>query len=54
MWAEVTDTLLDALTADTATATLARRLEAEVAAGTITPTAAARAVVAAHLGARSA
>ena len=36
------------------TADLARRLEAEVAAGTITPTAAARAVVEAHLGARSA
>ena len=45
MWSEVTDTLLDALTADPATAALARRLEAEVAAGTITPTAAARAVV---------
>jgi LAO/AO transport system kinase len=53
MWSEVTDSLLDALTADAATATLARQLEAEVAAGTTTPTAAARAVVAAHLGARS-
>ena len=54
MWSEVTDSLLDALTADATTAALARRLEAEVAAGTTTPTAAARAVVAAHLGARSA
>jgi len=54
MWSEVTDTLLDALTADTATAELARRLEAEVAAGSITPAAAARAVVEAHLGARPA
>jgi LAO/AO transport system kinase len=52
MWSEVTDTLLDALTADTDTAALAHRLEAEVAAGTTTPTAAARAVVEAHLGAR--
>jgi LAO/AO transport system kinase len=54
MWSEVTDSLLDALTADAATAALARRLEAEVAAGTITPTAAARQVVATHLGDRSA
>jgi LAO/AO transport system kinase len=53
MWSEVTDSLLDALTADAATAALARQLEAEVAAGTTTPTAAARAVVAAHLGSRS-
>jgi LAO/AO transport system kinase len=53
MWSEVTDTLLDALTADATTAALARRLEAEVAAGTTTPTAAARAVVDAHLGQRS-
>jgi LAO/AO transport system kinase len=53
MWSEVTDTLLDALTADATTAALARRLEAEVAAGTTTPTAAARAVVEAHLGPRS-
>jgi LAO/AO transport system kinase len=53
MWSEVTDSLLDALTADATTAALARQLEAEVAAGTTTPTAAARAVVAAHLGSRS-
>src|SRR5829696_788287 len=53
MWSEVTDSLLDALTADAATAALARQLEAEVAAGTTTPTAAARSVVAAHLGSRS-
>jgi LAO/AO transport system kinase len=52
MWSEVTDSLLDALTADADTAALARRLEGEVAAGTTTPTAAARAVVEAHLGAR--
>jgi len=53
MWSEVTDSLLDALTADAATAALAQRLEAEVAAGTITPTTAARAVVDAHLRPRS-
>jgi LAO/AO transport system kinase len=53
MWSEVTESLLDALTADATTAALARRLETEVAAGTTTPTAAARAVVAAHLGGRS-
>jgi LAO/AO transport system kinase len=52
MWSEVTDSLLDALTADAGTAALARRLEAEVAAGTTTPAAAARAVVAAHLESR--
>ena len=52
MWSEVTDSLLEALTTDSGTADLARRLEAEVAAGAITPTAAARTVVAAHLGAR--
>jgi LAO/AO transport system kinase len=52
MWSEVTDSLLDALTADPETAALARRLEAEVAGGSITPTAAARAVVEAHLGSR--
>jgi LAO/AO transport system kinase len=51
MWSEVTDSLLDALTTDATTADLARRLEAEVAAGTTTPAAAARAVVEAHLGA---
>jgi LAO/AO transport system kinase len=54
MWSEVTDSLLEALTTDAGTADLARRLEAEVAAGATTPTAAARAVVAAHLGSRSA
>ena len=52
MWSEVTDSLLESLTADSTTAELARRLEAEVAAGVITPTAAARAVVAAFLDAR--
>jgi len=52
MWSEVTDSLLDALGADAPTAALAQRLEAEVGAGAITPTAAARAVVDALLGAR--
>jgi hypothetical protein len=45
MWSEVSDSLLDALRADRAAATRARRLEAEVEAGRVTPTAAARAVV---------
>jgi GTPase len=54
MWSEVTDTLLDALTADAGAAALARRLEAEVAAGRTTPAAAARSVVEAHLGSRPA
>jgi GTPase len=49
MWSEVTDSLLDALADDAETTALARRLEAEVAAGTTTPTAAARAVVDVHL-----
>jgi LAO/AO transport system kinase len=49
MWSEVTDSLLDALTADATTARLARELEAQVAAGTTTPAAAARAVVRAFL-----
>jgi LAO/AO transport system kinase len=52
MWSEVTDSLLDALSADTDAAALARRLEAEVAAGTQAPTTAARAVVQAFLDAR--
>jgi LAO/AO transport system kinase len=52
MWSEVTDSLLDALTADGPNAALARRLEAQVAAGSMTPTAAARAVVAAFLDQR--
>jgi LAO/AO transport system kinase len=52
MWSEVTDSLLDALSADTDAAALARRLEAEVAAGTMAPTTAARAVVQAFLDAR--
>ena len=50
MWSEVTESLLDALAADAPTAALARRLEAGVADGTITPTAAARAIVEALLG----
>jgi len=52
MWSEVTDSLLDALTGDGATAALAQRLEREVAAGSITPTAAARQVAAAFLDQR--
>jgi hypothetical protein len=52
MWSEVTDSLLDALSADIDAAALARRLEAEVAAGTKAPTTAARAVVQAFLDAR--
>jgi LAO/AO transport system kinase len=52
MWSEVTDSLLDALAADADTATLARRLEAEVAAGTTAPTTAGRAVVQAFLDRR--
>jgi LAO/AO transport system kinase len=52
MWSEVTDSLLEAVTADPATAGLARRLVGEVAAGTTTPTAAARALVSAFLEAR--
>jgi LAO/AO transport system kinase len=54
MWSEVTDSLLEALASDEAAGALARRLEADVAQGAITPTAAARAVVAALLGDRSA
>ena len=50
MWSEVTDSLLEALAADPATAELAQRLEAQVAAGTTTPAAAARTIVAAHRG----
>jgi LAO/AO transport system kinase len=49
MWSELTDSLLEAVTSDPSTARLARRLEAEVTAGTTTPAAAARAVVAAFL-----
>jgi hypothetical protein len=52
MWSEVTDSLLDALSADADAATLARRLESEVAAGTTAPTPAARVVVQAFLDAR--
>jgi LAO/AO transport system kinase len=52
MWSEVTDSLLDALSADTAAAGLARKLESAVAAGTTAPTTAARAVVQAFLDAR--
>jgi LAO/AO transport system kinase len=41
LWSEVTGSLLDRLRADPATATLARKLEADVTAGRITPGAAA-------------
>jgi len=54
MWSEVTDSLLEALAADQTAGALARRLETKVAEGAITPTAAARAVLEALLGARSA
>jgi LAO/AO transport system kinase len=54
MWSEVTDSLLEALAADEAAGALARKLELQVAQGSITPTAAARAVVEALLGDRSA
>ena len=54
MWSEVTESLLDALAGDASTATLARRLEADVTSGTTTPTAAARAVVRAFLEAHGA
>jgi LAO/AO transport system kinase len=52
MWSEVTDSLLDALSADADAAALAHRLETEVAAGTTAPTTAARAVVQAFLDGR--
>jgi len=54
MWSEVTESLLEALADDAATAALARRLEADVTTGTTTPTAAARAIVQAFLQDRSA
>ena len=50
MWSEITESLLEALHADTDVAGLAERLEHEVAAGVLTPAAAARAVVEAFLG----
>ena len=37
MWSEVTDSLLDALATDVAAAALARRLEADVVAGSHHP-----------------
>jgi LAO/AO transport system kinase len=49
MWSEVTESLLETLRRDARVDNLARRLEADVAAGTTTPTAAARAVVQAFL-----
>ncbi|MET0628457.1 MAG: methylmalonyl Co-A mutase-associated GTPase MeaB [Acidimicrobiia bacterium] len=49
MWSEVTETLVASLRADPAVAELAARLEADVAAGTVTPTAAAQAVLQAFL-----
>ena len=50
MWSEVSESLLDALRADEDAAARAARLEREVEAGEITPTAAARAVVEGFLG----
>ena len=49
MWSEVTDVLVESLRARPDVAELARRLEADVTAGTITPTTAARAVLDAFL-----
>jgi LAO/AO transport system kinase len=49
MWSEVSDALLDALRAESRVSKLAQRLDAEVAAGSITPTAAAQAILAAFL-----
>jgi len=50
MWSEITGSLLEALRADREVAGLAERLEHEVAAGVLTPAAAARTVVEAFLG----
>jgi len=50
MWNEVSESLLAALKADPGTARRAARLEARVAAGEITPTAAAQALLEAFLG----
>jgi LAO/AO transport system kinase len=50
LWSEVTESLLDALRADAAIARRARRLEADVASGTVTPSAAARELLQAFLG----
>jgi GTPase len=49
MWSEVSESLLDSLRADAEVSELARRLEAEVAGGITTPTAAARAILHAFL-----
>ncbi|MFI5054723.1 MAG: methylmalonyl Co-A mutase-associated GTPase MeaB, partial [Acidimicrobiia bacterium] len=49
MWSEVSEALLDTLRADSRVSELAQRLDAEVGAGTITPTAAARAILHAFL-----
>jgi LAO/AO transport system kinase len=49
MWSEVSESLLDALRRDAGVSELAQRLDAEVAAGTTAPTAAARAIVQAFL-----
>jgi LAO/AO transport system kinase len=50
LWSEITESLTEALRSDPAVADLARRLEAEVASGTTTPTAAARTILDAFLG----
>jgi GTPase len=49
MWSEVSESLLDELQADERVRDLALRLDAEVGAGTVTPTAAARAILEAFL-----
>src|SRR5207244_3382600 len=51
LWSEITESLTEALRADPAVAELVGRLESAVAAGTTTPTAAARSILAAFLGA---
>jgi LAO/AO transport system kinase len=49
MWSEVSEALLDALRAESRVSKLAQRLDAAVAAGSVTPTAAARAILEAFL-----
>ncbi|HEX5586848.1 MAG TPA: methylmalonyl Co-A mutase-associated GTPase MeaB, partial [Acidimicrobiia bacterium] len=49
MWSEVTEALVESMRADPVVSDLAGRLEADVAAGAVTPTAAAQAVLQAFL-----
>ena len=50
MWSEVNDGLLDALASDPAVATEMHALEADVRAGTVSPTAAAQRILRRFLG----